>query len=145
MAKQSRQRGAVRPNSAPPTPSPDSAAQQQAARAMLWLLALLGAAIVAGGLWMLSTAAVGGKLMPLKVGLGAVIIALGAACCWAGMYAAAHSTLKAGRLRFDDAAYDLVNSARFQRMLKYAGHAVGITVLASSWLSFYYPEGLPFR
>ena len=112
---------------------------------MLWLLALLGSAIAAGGLWMLSTSTIDGKLMPLRAGLGAVIIALGAVCCWAGMYAAGHSTLKAGRLRFDDAAYDLVNSARFQRLLKYSGHAVGITVLASSWLSYYYPVGIPFR
>jgi hypothetical protein len=112
---------------------------------MLWLLALLGTMIAAGGLWMLSISVVDGKLLPLKAGLGAVLAAVGAVCCWAGMYAASHSTLKAGRLRFDDAAYDMVNSPRFSRILKYSGHAVGITVLASSWLSYYYPAGIPFR
>jgi hypothetical protein len=141
LAKQSRQQRGT----PAPAASPDTPAQQQAARAMLWLLALIGVAIVAGGLYLLAGAPKAGKLQPIPFGLGVVLAAIGAACCWAGMYAARHSTLRQGRLKFDAAAHALISSPGFVRTLKWAGHAVGITVLATSWLSFYYPEGIPYQ
>jgi hypothetical protein len=115
------------------------------ARGVLWLAALLGAALAAGGLWLAESAIQAGVLHPLRAGCALLMLVLGAAACAAGFYAANHSRLSGGRLTFDAAARSLLASPSFSRCLRWGGHAVGITVLVVSWLSYFYPAGFPLH
>jgi hypothetical protein len=125
-----------------PAAAPDTHAQQLAARGVLWLCAFLCAALALGGIWLLTLAFPSGVLLPLRAGLGLLSIAIGGAGCWAGLYAARHSRLVGGKLLFDQAARSLIAAPAFARSLKWGGHAAGITVLAMSWASYFYPAGI---
>ena len=127
---------------APAAPAPDTQAQQLAARGVLWLGALLCAALAVGGIWLLAAAFQPGVLLPIRAGLGLLSIAIGGAGCWASLYAAKHSRLTGGRLLFDQEARSLVAAPSFARALKWSGHAAGITVLVMSWVSYFYPAGI---
>lgn len=129
-----------------PAPPADTQAQQAAARALLWLGSACGAAIVLGGAWIFSIAfAPGQVLLPTRAGIGFVMMALGSIACWAGFYAAAHSRLEGGKLRFDAEARSMLSSPGFVRFLKVCGHTAGITLLAVSWMAVYYPQGIALR
>lgn len=133
------------PNKRQPTPAAgaaDTAAQQLAARGVLWLCALLFAALAVGGAWLLAAAFQPNVLLPLRAGLGLLSMVIGTAGCWAGLYAAGHSRLVNGRLLFDQAARSLIAAPAFARNLKWSGHAAGITVLVISWASVFYPAGI---
>jgi len=86
-----------------------------------------------------------GKILPTRAGIGLVLTALGALGCAAGLYAARHSQLSGGRLTFDAQARELIRSPGFARLLKWGGHAAGITLLLVSWLSVYYPDGIALQ
>jgi hypothetical protein len=132
------------PNKTPPQPA-DTQSQQAAARALLWMGAACGAALVVGGAWLFSLAFTDQALLPTRAGIGFVLMGFGSVSCWAGIYAAAHSRLEAGRLRFDAQARELFSSETFVRFLKACGHAAGITLLIVSWMAVYYPQGIVLR
>ena len=129
-----------------PSPPADTQGQQAAARGMLWLGALCAAALVLAGAWIFSLAfAPGQVLLPTRAGIGFVMMAFGSIACWAGFYAAAHSRLEGGKLRFDTEARGLLSSPGFVRFLKVCGHSAGITLLLVSWMAVYYPQGIALR
>jgi len=129
------------PSKTPPPPT-DTQGQQAAARAMLWLGAAFAAALVLAGAWLFSRAFTDQALLPTRAGIGFVLMGLGSVGCWGGIYAAAHSRLEAGKLRFDAQARELFSSETFIRFLKACGHAAGITLLIVSWMAVYYPQGI---
>jgi hypothetical protein len=136
----------AKPQPKPPAPPADTQGQQAAARALLWLGAAFGAAIVLGGAWLFSLAFTPEQmLLPTRAGIGFVMMALGTIACWAGMYAARHGRLQAGKLRFDAEAQALITSPGFLRFLKVCGHTAGITLLAVSWAAVYFPHGIAMR
>lgn len=123
----------------------DTQGQQAAARAIMLLGALCGAALFAGGLWLLALAFDAGRILPTRAGLGVVLALLGALGGWTGIYAANHSRLEAGKLVFDAQAKALIASPRFVRVVKVCGHAAGVTLLMVSWLAVYYPQGIALQ
>jgi len=129
------------PSKTPPPPA-DTQGQQTAARALLWLGAAFGAALVLAGAWLFSLSFTDQALLPTRAGIGFVLMGFGSISCWAGIYAAAHSRLEAGKLRFDTQARELFSSETFVRFLKACGHAAGITLLIVSWMAVYYPQGI---
>jgi len=138
-------RDAAKATASTPDRPTDTRGQQIATRYVMWLGAAFGLALAVAGIWLLATCVNEARLMPLRAGLGLVLSALGSAAFWAGLYAARHCQLEAGRLKFDPQAHALLVNPMFGRALKWGGHAIGITVLAVSWLSVYYPNGIALQ
>lgn len=132
------------PNKPRTSPPPaDTPAQQAAVRTLLRLGAACGAAIAITGAWLLSLGVAHDVLLPVRIGIGFVLLALGIISCAAGLYAANHARLADGKLLLDDQARRLIAGPGFARGLKICGHATGITLLLVSWLGVYYPQGIP--
>ena len=122
---------------------PDSAARQIGTRAVFWLIAAPGLAICAAGGFAIDAGFVGGKVLPLYVGLGIVLLLTGLALTVAGVFCARHARLIEGKLDLGGALDQLLARPAAGRVLKWSGHGAGMLTLLACWLQFLFPAGVP--
>ncbi len=89
--------GVVSRHKGAPPPVPDSASRQIAAQAVFWLLAAAAALAGSGGAFFLVTAFSAGRIAPVPVGLGQVLLLVGVLGVAAAFFQQARSLTPSSR------------------------------------------------
>ena len=109
---------------------------------MFWLFAAAAALVGGVGAFFLSTAFGAGKIAPVPLGLGLVLLLIGVLGVVAAIFFGTHTRLVAGKLKVNEAGQLQQSRPWVGRGLKWSGHAAGIITMVTGWLHFLFPSGI---